>query len=38
MNNEIKVPVKLEVLQDSITQLKSVLSSLKPESGAWKEL
>ena len=36
--NEIRIPVKLEVLQDSITQIKSVLSNLKPESSAWREL
>ena len=38
MATELRVPVRLEVLQNSISAIKSTLSSLEPKSGAWKEL
>lgn len=38
MAAEIKVPVRLEVLQESISQIRSTLANLKPESSGWKEL
>ena len=38
MATELKVPVRLEVLQDSIANIKSTLANLRPESGAWKDL
>ena len=38
MASEIKVPVRLEVLQDSISSIRSLLSNLKPDASGWKEL
>ena len=38
MATEIKVPVRFEVLQDSINTIKSTLANIKPESGAWRTL
>ncbi len=38
MQNEIKVPVRLEVLKDSISQIQGVLSHLQPDSSGYKRL
>lgn len=38
MATELRVPVKLEVLQSSIADIKSTLANLRPETTAWKEL
>lgn len=38
MATELRVPIKLEVLQSSIADIKSTLANLRPESSAWKEL
>ena len=38
MATEIKVPVRLEVLQDSISAIKSTLANLKPDSSGWRAL
>ena len=38
MATEIKVPVRLEVLQESISAIKSTLANLKPDSSGWRTL
>lgn len=35
---ELRVPVRLDVLQDSVAQLQQVLNNLEPKTSAWKDL
>ena len=38
MAAEVRIPVKLELLQNSLSEIRSTIANLKPESTAWKEL